>query len=196
MNSQKSLRDLTNNPDDWNKEDLNDVNQLIQSVNLLKKSVEPYVIDKSVIIKSKDISLKYYREYSIMTSIIECFIEKNEFDYRYLTQSLYNNISNNLYFNLTVSDIKYSIKRLITLGYVEVKIIEEDTHNPIFKITDIGIDHFRQQTLQNLASASFFNYHTYNLSKRSEKMNILMIIIAIASLVVAICAIYVSIVAK
>ena len=73
MESKKSLAELTNNQQIWTEEDIEDVKKITESISELKRVFELYSIKKRNISNDK-IYLKYYKEYTIISSIFETFI--------------------------------------------------------------------------------------------------------------------------
>lgn len=191
METKKTLAQLAENPDEWTKQDIEDVKKMNEAFLQLKKAVEPYAINKKYI-NTEIIYLNYYKEYTIISAIFETFIENDSIYFKDLIQSIHNNATNSLFYELTNSDIRKALKKMIRLGYITT-ISAENKYNPIFGITDLGIESNRQQTIQNIAVTSFTNYQTFKLSQRAEKMNVVMLIVTIISLVVAACSIYVTI---
>lgn len=85
-----------------------------------------------------------------------------------------------------------NISKMIRLGLVEA--IETDNkYAPNFKITDDGIKAYQEHTFQTLATSSFFNYQTYQLNKKADRMSKLMLAATIASVLVAILSVIVTI---
>ena len=190
MESKKSLAGLATDPENWTEEDIADIKKLDKSFFELKKAFEPYSI-KTGNRDDDNIYLKYYQEYAIMAGIFETFIIIDKVSYKDLIQSIHDNSANSLFYNLSTFDIKIALKKMIRLGYIIATDLE-NKYNPIFAITDIGVECNRQQTIQSLAAASFTNHQTFKLSKRAERMNIIMLIVTIVSLAVAICSVYVT----
>jgi hypothetical protein len=73
-------------------------------------------------------------------------------------------------------------------------VTKEDKYNPTFAITDEGIVAIRQQNYSNLAQAALFNLQTLKLSIRAVWQNWMMIIVAVASIVVAIVSVCIALV--
>lgn len=75
-----------------------------------------------------------------------------------------------------------------------IEVTKEDKYNPTFAITDEGIVAIRQQNYSNLAQAALFNLQTLKLSKRAVWQNWMMIIVTVASVVVAVVSVCVALI--
>ena len=87
--------------------------------------------------------------------------------------------------------------KLCAIGLL--KLTKEEKYNPSFAITDDGVAVLKQQTYANLAQTALFNLNTQQLndktlelSKRAVRQNWLMLVVAIASVVVAIVGVIVA----
>lgn len=82
------------------------------------------------------------------------------------------------------------LTKLCAVGLLELT--KEDKYNPTFAITEDGKITLRQQSYANLAQSALFNLKTQQLNdkmlllnKRAVEQNRLMLIVAIASAIVA-----------
>lgn len=73
--------------------------------------------------------------------------------------------------------------KLCKVGLLELR--REDKYNPTFTITEDGKTTLRQQSYANLAQSALFNLKTQQLNDKMFAQNRLMLIVAIASAIVA-----------
>lgn len=179
------LSDYIKHPEKISEEEWQDYHKMIEGIMEMKQSFANYNIDIKTNNTSDNISKMFYQEHFIMAGILEAFYSGDEISFKQLNESLLNYFPKEFLWNTTVVYINSIIARMIQLGFIN-PIKTDDKYSPKFKITDLGINALQQQTFQNLASSSFFNYQTHILNKRSVRMNILMLIVTIVSVLVTI----------
>lgn len=166
----------------------NFVQQLIDTKRMTSL-LDSYVIDINNKVSTSKTSLRFYAHHFLMAAILEAFITKEYLTLKELNQLTWNNIPKSLAFSITISDYHSSLIKMVRLGYLVTT--ESTEHNlPLFKITEIGIQSLQNQSLQNLASASFFNHQAFGFNKKAFVINLLAILVAFISLVIAIVALF------
>ena len=180
-----TLKDFINHPEDQTKEEWADYLKLINTVYDFKSSIQGYNVEIRSYNSTSQISKRFYEEHVIMASVLDSFNSKNEINFKELNEHIFNYIPKTFLHDIPVKSIQNIILKMIRFGFI----IPKKTENidlPLFEITEIGISALQQQTFQSLAASSFYNYHTHLLNKRSLWMNLLMLIVTIASVVVTI----------
>jgi Mg2+ and Co2+ transporter CorA len=124
-----------------------------------------------------------------MSAVLEAFSFNNEINFKDLNETILNYVPKKFIWEIRVTELNQIIGKMIRLGFIE-PIKTNNEYNPKFKITIKGIETIQQQTYQSLASSSFFNYQTFQLSKRANKMNVLMLIVTIMSVIVTLMTIF------
>lgn len=167
--------------------------KLFESFKELVKSCEPYSNIEPVLKNTAStLSERFYQEHFIMSAILEAFFFKNEISFKELNETIVNYVPKEFIWDISVARINLVISKMIRLGLVEA--IETDNkYAPNFKITDDGIKAYQEHTFQTLATSSFFNYQTYQLNKKADRMSKLMLAATIASVLVAILSVIVTI---
>ena len=105
---------------------------------------------------------------------------------------MFNYTDKGFFWEVSVARYNLYLAKLAILGLIEVT--KEDKYNPTFAITEEGIVAIRQQNYSNLAQTALFNLQTLKLSKRAVWQNWMMIIVAVASIVVAIVSVCVALI--
>ena len=170
----RTLMEIFNNPESMTEEEKEGMAKLFESFKELVKSE------------------RFYQEHFIMSAILEAFFFKNEISFKELNETIVNYVPKGFIWDISVARINLVISKMIRLGLVEA--IETDNkYAPNFKITDDGIKAYQEHTFQTLATSSFFNYQTYQLNKKADRMSKLMLAATIASVLVAILSVIVTI---
>ena len=189
----RTLMEIFNNPESMTEEEKEGMAKLFESFKELVKSCEPYSNIEPVLKNTAStLSERFYQEHFIMSAILEAFFFKNEISFKELNETIVNYVPKGFIWDISVARINLVISKMIRLGLVEA--IETDNkYAPNFKITDDGIKAYQEHTFQTLATSSFFNYQTYQLNKKADRMSKLMLAATIASVLVAILSVIVTI---
>ena len=183
--------EISNNPESMTEEEKEGMAKLFESFKELGKlcdnNIEPVLKNTA-----STLSERFYQEHFIMSAILEAFFFKNEISFKELNETIVNYVPKEFIWDISVARINLVISKMIRLGLVEA--IETDNkYAPNFKITDDGIKAYQEHTFQTLATSSFFNYQTYQLNKKADRMSKLMLTATIASVLVAILSVVVTI---
>lgn len=127
-----------------------------------------------------------------MSAVLEAFLQKDEISFADLNKTIVNYVPKEFVWDISVARINLIISKMIRLGLVEL-LETENKYAPKFRITLDGVKAYQEHTFQSLATSSFFNYQTYLLSKKADKMSHRMFWVTIVSVVVAILSVFVTI---
>ena len=140
----------------------------------------------------EELAKSYYEETMLMAAVLESFVYSPEQEYKDINKFVFNYTDKRFFWEVSVARYNLYLARLAILGLIEVT--KEDKYNPTFAITDEGIVAIRQQNYSNLAQAALFNLQTLKLSKRAVWQNWMMIIVTVASVVVAVVSVCVALI--
>lgn len=140
----------------------------------------------------EELAKSYYEETMLMAAVLESFVYSPEQEYKDINKFVFNYTDKGFFWEVSVARYNLYLAKLAILGLIEVT--KEDKYNPTFAITDEGIVAIRQQNYSNLAQAALFNLQTLKLSKRAVWQNWMMIIVTVASVVVAVVSVCVTLI--
>lgn len=140
----------------------------------------------------EELAKSYYEETMLMAAVLESFVYSPEQEYKDINKFVFNYTDKGFFWEVSVARYNLFLAKLAILGLIEVT--KEDKYNPTFAITDEGIVAIRQQNYSNLAQAALFNLQTLKLSKRAVWQNWMMIIVTVASVVVAVVSVCVTLI--
>lgn len=140
----------------------------------------------------EELAKSYYEETMLMAAVLESFVYSPEQEYKDINKFVFNYTDKGFFWEVSVARYNLYLAKLAILGLIEVT--KEDKYNPTFAITDEGIVAIRQQNYSNLAQAALFNLQTLKLSKRAVWQNWMMIIVTVASVVVAVVSVCVALI--
>lgn len=140
----------------------------------------------------EELAKSYYEETMLMAAVLESFVYSPEQEYKDINKFVFNYTDKGFFWEVPVARYNLYLAKLAILGLIEVT--KEDKYNPTFTITDEGIVAIRQQNYSNLAQAALFNLQTLKLSKRAVWQNWMMIIVTVASVVVAVVSVCVALI--
>lgn len=140
----------------------------------------------------EELAKSYYEETMLMAAVLESFVYSPEQEYKDINKFVFNYTDKGFFWEVPVARYNLYLAKLAILGLIEVT--KEDKYNPTFAITDEGIVAIRQQNYSNLAQAALFNLQTLKLSKRAVWQNWMMIIVTVASVVVAVVSVCVALI--
>ena len=140
----------------------------------------------------EELAKSYYEETMLMAAVLESFVYSPEQEYKDINKFVFNYTDKGFFWEVSVARYNLYLAKLAILGLIEVT--KEDKYNPTFAITDEGVVAIRQQNYSNLAQAALFNLQTLKLSKRAVWQNWMMIIVTVASVVVAVVSVCVALI--
>lgn len=140
----------------------------------------------------EELAKSYYEETMLMAAVLESFVYSPKQEYKDINKFVFNYTDKGFFWEVSVARYNLYLAKLAILGLIEVT--KEDKYNPTFAITDEGIVAIRQQNYSNLAQAALFNLQTLKLSKRAVWQNWMMIIVTVASVVVAVVSVCVALI--
>lgn len=187
-----TLKELSEHPERASEEDLKAMEEAMNAIKELgeqSKYILNGVTPKSGRSQEKIVT-SYYEEMMLMAAILESFVYSPEQEYKDINKFVFNYTDKGFFWEVSVARYNLYLAKLAILGLIEVT--KEDKYNPTFAITEEGIAAIRQQNYSNLAQAALFNLQTLQLSKRAVRQNWMMIIVAVASVVVAIMSVCVQ----
>lgn len=194
-----TLKELSEHPERASEEDLKAMERAMNAIKEFKEQSK-YILN-GITPKSgrsqDELAKSYYEETILMAAVLESFVYSPEQQYQDINKFVFNYTDNTFIFDVSVARYNLYLAKLAILGLIEVT--KEDKYNPTFAITEEGIAAIRQQNYSNLAQSALFNLQTQRLndqslklSKRAVWQNWMMIIVAFASVVVAIVSVCVQ----
>ena len=194
-----TLKELSEHPERASEEDLKEMERAMNAIKEFKEQSK-YILN-GITPKSgrsqDELAKSYYEETILMAAVLESFVYSPEQQYQDINKFVFNYTDNTFIFDVSVARYNLYLAKLAILGLIEVT--KEDKYNPTFAITEEGIAAIRQQNYSNLAQSALFNLQTQRLndqslklSKRAVWQNWMMIIVAFASVVVAIVSVCVQ----
>lgn len=189
-----TLKELSEHPERASEEDLKAMEEAMNAIREIGERSK-YVLN-GVTPESgrsqEELAKSYYEETMLMAAVLESFVYSPEQEYKDINKFVFNYTDKGFFWEVPVARYNMYIAKLVILGLIEVT--KEDKYNSTFAITDVGIEAIRQQNYSNLAQAALFNLQTLKLSKRAVWQNWMMIIVAVASIVVAIVSVCVALI--
>lgn len=189
-----TLKELSEHPERASEEDLKAMEEAMNAIREIGERSK-YVLN-GVTPKSgrsqEELDKSYYEETMLMAAVLESFVYSPEQEYKDINKFVFNYTDKGFFWEVPVARYNMYIAKLVILGLIEVT--KEDKYNSTFAITDVGIEAIRQQNYSNLAQAALFNLQTLKLSKRAVWQNWMMIIVAVASIVVAIVSVCIALI--
>ena len=187
-----TLKELSEHPERASEEELKAMEEAMNAIREIGEQSK-YLLN-GVTPKSgrsqEELAKSYYEETMLMAAVLESFVYSNEQEYKDINKFVFNYTDKGFFWEVSVARYNLYLAKLAILGLI--KVTKEDKYNPTFAITDEGIVAIRQQNYSNLAQAALFNLQTLKLSKRAVWQNWMMIIVAIASVVVAIVSVCIA----
>ena len=188
-----TLKELSEHPERASEEGLKAMEGAMNAIKEFKEQSK-YILN-GITPKSgrsqDELAKSYYEETMLMAAVLESFVYSPEQQYQDINKFVFNHTDNAFIFDVSVARYNLYLAKLAILGLIEVT--KEDKYNPTFAITEEGMAAIRQQNYSNLAQSALFNLQTQRLndqslklSKRAVWQNWMMIIVAFASVVVAI----------
>lgn len=189
-----TLKELSEHPERASEEDLKAMEEAMNAIREIGERSK-YVLN-GITPKSgrsqEELAKSYYEETMLMAAVLESFVYSPEQEYKDINKFVFNYTDKGFFWEVPVARYNMYIAKLVILGLIEVT--KEDKYNSTFAITDVGIEAIRQQNYSNLAQAALFNLQTLKLSKRAVWQNWMMIIVAVASIVVAIVSVCIALI--
>lgn len=190
---EKTFREIVSgSPENMTEEEKKGMSKLFETLRELGKVCESYNIECNSKNTTNRLSKRFYQEHFIMSAILEAFFIKDEISFKELNQTIANYIPQEFIWDIPVAQINLVIVKMKRLGFIEL-VETENEYAPNFKITDDGAKAYQVHTFQTLATSSFFNYQTYHLNKKADRISKLMLIATIVSILVAILSVIVTI---
>lgn len=189
-----TLKELSEHPEQASEEDLKAMEEAMNAIKEIgeqSKYILNGVTPKSGRSQEK-LAKSYYEETMLMVAILESFVYCPEQEYKDINNFVFNYTDKGFFWDVSVARYNMYLTKLAILGLIEVT--KEDKYNPTFAITKEGLAAIRQQNYSNLAQTALFNLQTLKLSKRAVWQNWMMIIVAVASVVVAIVSVCIALI--
>lgn len=184
-NKEMTLKELSEHPELASEEDLKALTACFQVIKELGKRFEPLL--NGVTMDSgrskEDIAYSYYVETMLMAAILESFTIKSEQEFKEINKFVFNYTDKVFIWEVPITSYFRCVTKLCKVGLLELR--REDKYNPTFTITEDGKTTLRQQSYANLAQSALFNLKTQQLNDKMFAQNRLMLIVAIASAIVA-----------
>ena len=189
-----TLKELSEHPDRASEEDQKAMEKAMNAIREIGEQSK-YLLN-GITPKSgrnqEELAKSYYEETMLMAAVLESFVYSPEQEYKDINKFVFNYTDKGFFWEVSVARYNLYLAKLAILGLIEVT--KEDKYNPTFAITDEGIVAIRQQNYSNLAQAALFNLQTLKLSKRAVWQNWMMIIVTVASVVVAVVSVCVALI--
>lgn len=189
-----TLKELSEHPERASEEDLKAMEEVMNAIKELgeqSKYLMNGVTPRSGRSQEK-LAKSYYEETMLMAAILESFVYSPKQEYKDINNFVFNYTDKGFFWDVSVARYNLYLTKLAILGLIEVT--KEDKYNPTFAITKEGLAAIRQQNYSNLAQAALFNLQTLKLSKRAVRQNWMMIIVAVASVAVAIVSVCIALI--
>lgn len=194
-----TLKEFAEHPERASEEEVKSMNDVLQHFKEVCKKASPLI--HGVTLESgrskEEIAHCYYVEVMLMVAILESFITVNEQEYKDINKFVFNYTDKAFIFDVPITEYLRILAKLCAIGLL--KPTNEDKYNPSFAITVEGREALRLQTYANLAQTALFNLKTQQLndktlelSKRAVRQNWMMLAVAIASTIVAIISIIIT----
>lgn len=184
-NKEMTLKELSEHPELASEEDLKALTACFQVVKEMGKRFEPLL--NGVTMDSgrskEEIAYSYYVETMLMAAILESFTIKSEQEFKEINKFVFNYTDKAFIWDVPITSYFRCVTKLCKVGLLELR--REDKYNPTFTITEDGKTTLRQQSYANLAQSALFNLKTQQLNDKMFAQNRLMLIVAIASAIVA-----------
>lgn len=184
-NKEMTLKELSEHPELASEEDLKALTACFQVVKEMGKRFEPLL--NGVTMDSgrskEEIAYSYYVETMLMAAILESFTTKSEQEFKEINKFVFNYTDKAFIWDVPITSYFRCVTKLCKVGLLELR--KEDKYNPTFTITEDGKTTLRQQSYANLAQSALFNLKTQQLNDKMFAQNRLMLIVAIASAIVA-----------
>lgn len=194
-----TLKELSEHPEQASEEDIKALEECFRLVKEMGKAMEPLIIGvtKESGRSKEEIAYGYYVDTMLMAAILESFTLVPAQEYKDINKFVFNYTDKAFIWDIPVTTYYRCLAKLCAVGLLELT--KEDKYNPSFAITDEGYAALRLQTYANLAQTALFNLKTQQLndqtlvlSKRAVRQNWMMLVVAIASTVVAIVCVIVA----
>ena len=194
-----TLKELSEHPEQASEEDIKALEECFCLVKEMGKAMEPLIIGvtKESGRSKEEIAYGYYVDTMLMAAILESFTLVPAQEYKDINKFVFNYTDKAFIWDIPVTTYYRCLAKLCAVGLLELT--KEDKYNPSFAITDEGYAALRLQTYANLAQTALFNLKTQQLndqtlvlSKRAVRQNWMMLVVAIASTVVAIVGVIVA----
>ena len=184
-NKEMTLKELSEHPELASEEDLKALTACFQVIKEMGKRFEPLL--NGVTMDSgrskEEIAYSYYVETMLMAAILESFTIKSEQEFKEINKFVFNYTDKAFIWDVPITSYFRCVTKLCKVGLLELR--KEDKYNPTFTITEDGKTTLRQQSYANLAQSALFNLKTQQLNDKMFAQNRLMLIVAIASAIVA-----------
>lgn len=184
-NKEMTLKELSEHPELASEEDLKALTACFQVIKEMGKRFEPLL--NGVTMDSgrskEEIAYSYYVETMLMAAILESFTIKSEQEFKEINKFVFNYTDKAFIWDVPITSYFRCVTKLCKVGLLELR--REDKYNPTFTITEDGKTTLRQQSYANLAQSALFNLKTQQLNDKMFAQNRLMLIVAIASAIVA-----------
>lgn len=187
-----TLKELSEHPEQASEEELKAMEEAMNAIREIGEQSK--FLLNGVTPKSgrsqEELAKSYYEETMLMAAVLESFVYSHEQEYKDINKFVFNYTDKGFFWEVPVARYNLYLVKLAILGLIEVT--KEDKYNPSFAITKEGLAAIRQQNYSNLAQAALFNLQTLKLSRRAVWQNWMMIIVAVASVVVAIVSVCIA----
>lgn len=194
-----TLKELSEHPERASEDDFKAINETVQLIKEMGKQAKPliYGVTSQSGRSKEEIAYSYYVEEMLMAAILESFITGSEQEYKDINKFVFNYTDKAFIFDIPITEYFRSVAKLCAIRLL--KLTKEDKYNPSFAITKEGREALRQQTYSNLAQTALFNLKTQQLNdktleltKRAVRQNWMMLVVAIASTIVAIISVIIT----
>jgi hypothetical protein len=189
-----TLKELSEHPERASEEDLKAMEEAMNAIKEMGEQSK-YILNGITPESGRsqeDLAKSYYEETMLMAAVLESFVYCPEQEYKDINKFVFNYTDKGFIWEVPVARYNIYLAKLVILGLIEVT--KEDKYNSTFAVTEEGIVAIRQQNYSNLAQAALFNLQTLRLSKRAVWQNWMMIIVAVASIVVAIVSVCIALI--
>lgn len=185
-NQKRSLQDIIDHPEKATEEELNDIKKIIDHLHDFKKMTHSYVFDMNKLYCTDETySERFYQEHLVKAAILEAFSFNEDYSLKELNKFIFEYLPKYFVSKLPINLLNAFYGKMLLDDLIRV-IDNDDKYNPVFRITKKGRNFLSNQTFQSLAATSFFNYQTFNLTKKMVKISVLMLIVTSLSILVSI----------
>ncbi len=167
-----TLGEIMRDPSKTSKEDVENFDEIIKILENFKEKARPY---EGISLDSgrniSEISQRVYQENLLLSAIMEAFVFKKEYRFGELNTWVFNYVDKDFIWDVSIPYYRMCIYKLCNLQLLNESKENEEDNNPLYTITDKGIDSLREQIFSNLAQSSLYNYQASKMNEQSISIN-------------------------
>jgi len=167
-----TLGEIMRDPSKASKEDVENFDEIVKILEDFKEKAKPY---EGISLDSgrniSEISQQVYQENLLLSTIMEAFVFKKEYRFSELNTWVFNFVDKDFIWDVSIPYYSMCIDKLCILQLLNETKENEEDNNPLYTITDKGMDSLREQIFSNLAQSSLYNYQASKMNEQSISIN-------------------------